>query len=864
MRLRLKPSLIISELSEAINKANEYQVRKLLIKLQEKCAGALYDECGFSLLCNSLENRHTRGIAKLLLRFGAQVNSNSIRLTETPLHLAIKHKDLEIIWFLLGLGANVEARNSVGHTPLYCAVESNQEDIVVLLINAGVKIDNTNINNFNPFVAAAKNGNDKIFNLLTNQIEKLNAGKPYDGPSMLRIAVERGYSDTVEKIVKKNINSNINSHPDNIKLLTIAVMGDRYDYVKIVKILVDAKFTNDPENAKNSVFLHNALKKNFSCIVEDLLEYDIDPNVTDSDGNTLFAVACKYGHPDLVAALIEKADILLKNNFGRNDILFNIFESIYSIMDQIHYNFKWNNNENSENYVVLHNKWVEIIKILINRGIDVNEKNNLGLSPLHFIAKSQISITLCSFRPIAKLLIDAGASVDDTDKSGITPLEYSILQERPELVEEFLLNGKSVDFKDPKSQCLLYHAARNKSSSIVEMLLKRNLNVNATNKDGCTPLHLAAKFGSDTVVKCLLKHNAEVDAKDRKEMTALHYAADNCDSTSTIKELLKYNADPNSTDINGLTPLLIVAKRNFTWKLEFMKLLLKSGADINVIDKSQGKTALHIVAYYQEDLISLLLNYGADINIRCKKNQTALDCVIEAMTSYCKQCGHTLAPQFRTRDVLSISREYRKNAHTLIEHMIKLKNIDIYVCEENLQSFKKYMDLIGWAYSAPKTPEIVKKTSIAEFQKRCDKEAQLLKQTYIHDTSLTFYKILRKSTHRLARIMSDSIIQKLQTSKYMVKFHIYHDFIRNRIDKGLERRNILDQDTENSVQNFICKLLPYNCIDEIMSYLNNDDLQALISASRVSTTSDTNKFESSTEEIREIIQILKNRRSGTL
>ena len=56
----------------------------------------------------------------------------------------------------------------------------------------------------------------------------------------------------------------------------------------------------------------------------------------------------------------------------------------------------------------------EIFK-LISTGVDVNEPDEHGKSPLHYSLNAQI----------VKVLISAGADVNATDKQGKTPLDYA-------------------------------------------------------------------------------------------------------------------------------------------------------------------------------------------------------------------------------------------------------------------------------------------------------------------------------------------------------------------------------------------------------------------------------------------------------
>lgn len=60
---------------------------------------------------------------------------------------------------------------------------------------------------------------------------------------------------------------------------------------------------------------------------------------------------------------------------------------------------------------------IEIVKLLLDHGADVNTKTSFNATPLHFAAQGK-------YISIAKLLIDRGAQVDAKDNAGRTPLNW--------------------------------------------------------------------------------------------------------------------------------------------------------------------------------------------------------------------------------------------------------------------------------------------------------------------------------------------------------------------------------------------------------------------------------------------------------
>lgn len=62
--------------------------------------------------------------------------------------------------------------------------------------------------------------------------------------------------------------------------------------------------------------------------------------------------------------------------------------------------------------------YVELVKELLNAGADIEQKDNSGLTPLHYAC-------MCDHLELAKLLISRGASPEAKDADGITPEEMA-------------------------------------------------------------------------------------------------------------------------------------------------------------------------------------------------------------------------------------------------------------------------------------------------------------------------------------------------------------------------------------------------------------------------------------------------------
>jgi ankyrin repeat protein len=159
------------------------------------------------------------------------------------------------------------------------------------------------------------------------------------------------------------------------------------------------------------------------------------------------------------------------------------------------------------------------IKFFASQGADVNAKDdNWGETPLHIVAeKGDIEL--------AKLLISKGADVNAGTITGTTPLYYATRKGNIEIVKFLVSKGANVNDRDALSvaaeknelevvqflvskgavanQGALFRAVENGNIEIVKFLVSKGADVNAKTDIGETPLDWAKKRGQTAIVQYL-------------------------------------------------------------------------------------------------------------------------------------------------------------------------------------------------------------------------------------------------------------------------------------------------------------------------------------------------------------------------
>jgi ankyrin repeat protein len=260
----------------------------------------------------------------------------------------------------------------------------------------------------------------------------------------------------------------------------------------------------------------------------------------------------------------------------------------------------------------------DVIRMLIDAGANVDKTTSRGLTALHRACLDgdvDVVSSLCSR--------SAGASL--RGPGGSTALMMAA--ERGHCaVAEYLLGGCTIDvinMRDHEGQTALLLSVRNRawsiavallaagadvgiatamqhtplmvcaSTDVALLLLEHRASVDARGSCGETALMLASGGGPEAMVRLLLDRRADAAAADTDGVTALMLACD-AGRHAVVTQLLG-TLGPAATSIdainpNGMTSLIVAVQRG---ALGCVRALAAAGADPNIVDAINGRTALH-------------------------------------------------------------------------------------------------------------------------------------------------------------------------------------------------------------------------------------------------------------------------------
>jgi len=170
---------------------------------------------------------------------------------------------------------------------------------------------------------------------------------------------------------------------------------------------------------------------------------------------------------------------------------------------------------------------VEEVKQLLQKGADINTKNEYGLKPFELAVVGNN----CS---VVELFLRLGQD-PNVDRGGGTPLMDAAANGNIELLQLLLKYGAKPDYLTSAGGTALMSAVGH--TEIFKILINHGANIHARDNYGRTVLIWAALHGTEEVVALLCTMGADPDIKDKGGNTAIIEAQNK--GRSNIVKLLK-------------------------------------------------------------------------------------------------------------------------------------------------------------------------------------------------------------------------------------------------------------------------------------------------------------------------------------
>ena len=504
------------------------------------------NKVGHTALHIAAANGHNTLVKYLLTKADASTVDGQGRHV---LHHAIdkrgSSRDVETIRLLLEHGVMYQKADFNNMTPLHLAVQTTQSDVISLLLDYGFSVDlpvhreiwsaqmvdestcysldhsavqehqrDALYAGYTPLHAAALFGIPDMVALLLDRGASPNAQGDY-GETPLHLALSASMGEIK---IEDPWSDSVNYVEDSLDMLVEDVEdGDHwaYEYVRgirkdaIITLLENRAIDVTIQDARSRTCLHMIRYSDCkgSEYIAKILEKGCDFHIRNSEGDTAVHLAARGGdHESLEMFLRHQADPLMVDSRGRNSIHLACAgragsRSVRAIQVLLEHSAAPalllstdTEGQTCLHYAVREFADIEILKLLIDRGVGINHIDNQGRSPL-MIAIIAAHI-LCP-RDAIRTLLELGADPHVTDNS------------RRNLAHLLVSGGYRVE------------------TETLHLLADYNIPINAIDSKGRNVLHHAAISGSldrPMLHSLLNEWGLEINARDNEQKTALDYA----------------------------------------------------------------------------------------------------------------------------------------------------------------------------------------------------------------------------------------------------------------------------------------------------------------------------------------------------
>jgi ankyrin repeat protein len=605
------------------------------------------DSQGFNPLHLACSSPTAKENAHVLIKNGAKVNAKS-NDGLSPLHLAAISGQDALISLLRDKGANFEDKTIHGWTALHYVAFFGQ-GFLRLVIAQGVKafgiIDEPDLDDtLRPLYAPFYAHDRVIENLIANGTPV--DGVTVDGQTALHIAAERGYESAIQKLLDYGAEIDFQTNA-GLTPLYIAIFNGQNS---AVNILLDRGAAIERKYPEGCTALHLTAQKGQETAATLLLQKGAFVNARMDNHCTPLHIAAESGHATTMRLLLESgADVDAKRRDGVTPLhvaAYNNHADCISVLVEFHAAIDaLTQDERSPLHIAIQqgkdtavrvllefgaSPYLPLgdllafhlaamrgnlfaIKLLLERGMDVDLRSKIGSTALTYAAASQNL-------DVVRTLLEAGARTDIMTRIYVegailepsyTAIHIAAVYSSRDIVQCLLSYGASADERALTLETPLHLASLNANIEVLEVLLEHASELDARAASDVTPLHVATRNNKEPAVELLLQRGATADAQLLDGYTALHMAALN-GNVSIVQCLIRYHASVNIGTNDGYTPLSIAISKGFN---ELVQILLGSGADTNNAMQI-GLPPMHLAVQFENDYaIDLLHRYGAPIDM---------------------------------------------------------------------------------------------------------------------------------------------------------------------------------------------------------------------------------------------------------
>ena len=393
-------------------------------------------------------------VGRILIEHGADTTAQD-NCEMTPLHIASRNGHIELARLLVEHGADVAARDQNRRTPLFWASTEGYLEMARFIIGRGADPTAQDDIGRTALHWASTHGRVEIARFLLEHGACVTA-RADDGRTPLHVASEEGNVKVVRLLVENGADATLGAP---LHVVT------RYGYSEVAKILVERGADLSTQTRDGQSPLHVASAYGNMEITRLLVEHGANLTTQDNRGLTPCDVAWREGHSEIAHFLTEHAACTTAQADDERT-LSPLPEEEQGANATTVANNRW-----TPLHVAAEQGNAEVVRALVEHGMDVAARADNGWTPLH-VASS------CGSVEVLRILVEHGADVTARADNGWTPLHVA-------------------------SSC--------GSVDVARFLVNHGVDATVQATDGRTALLVAAEVGNVAVIRILVEHSTDSD-----------------------------------------------------------------------------------------------------------------------------------------------------------------------------------------------------------------------------------------------------------------------------------------------------------------------------------------------------------------
>ncbi|MBO9492599.1 ankyrin repeat domain-containing protein [Thalassotalea sp. G20_0] len=343
---------------------------------------------------------------------------------------AASQGNLASVKALLEQGADIESEDQCGRTPLCLAVKSENLDVVNVLLDAGARV-----NACDCLHLAVKSENLDVVNVLLDAGARVNACD-----CLHRTPLHEARSQEVVKaLLARGADIEARNYAEETPLMSVVCTRGRVKAVKAlkaVKTLLAAGASINARNRDGQTPLHRA----HSQVAKELLAWGADIEARDNTGGTpLFSAYHQCRLEELKVLLAAGACVNARDDLGRTPLHYAWSSEIVNELLAWGADIEARDNDKATPLIcaITHHDRLESAKALLFAGANTEAADKFQRTPLHLAASSK-----CYDLRYMEVLLSEGANLEAREEStGYTPLHEAVFSGSGKKVQVLVAEG---------------------------------------------------------------------------------------------------------------------------------------------------------------------------------------------------------------------------------------------------------------------------------------------------------------------------------------------------------------------------------------------------------------------------------------